>query len=127
MNKMTPIHNSNFQLKYNEVSDSKSDWFSPPRPGPDGDYPYRGLTPVRVTQLPNVPCPLQLHKRSPQQILEKKSQNVCFIKASSSSGNSQTTPEEDLTLIEEEIRMKLFYLEKVIEIMLLLKNSQLHL
>ena len=99
----------------NECSDMK---FSLPQLGPDGDYPYRGLTPVRVTQLPNVPCLLQLHKRSPKQILENKSFNASFLKTLTTNSKEFefSVDLDDLSLIEEEIQMKLFYLS-VIELL----------
>ena len=97
----------------NECRDMK---FSLPQLGPDGDYPYRGLTPVRVTQLPNVPCLLQLHKRSPKEILENKSANIGFMTDATFTSKEIEIDFDDLSMVEEEIQMKLFYLS-VIELL----------
>ena len=78
--------------------------------GPDGKFPYRGLTPVRVTQLPEVPCPLQLHKRSPKEILENKSVNIGFMTADTFTSKEIEIDFDDLSMVEEEIQMKLLYL-----------------
>ena len=80
--------------------------------GPDGKYPYRGLTSVRVTQLPEVPCPLQLHKRSPKEILENKSVNIAFMTAASITSKEIEIDVrvDDLSMVEEEIQMKFLFL-----------------
>ena len=80
--------------------------------GPDGKYPYRGLTSVRVTQLPEVPCPLQLHKRSPKEILENKSVNIAFMTGSTTVSKDIRIDVwvNELSMVEEEIQMKLLYL-----------------
>ena len=79
-------------------------------PGPA----FRGLTPVRMGRLADVPIQLSLQRRSPKEILQQKAKLVHSNKASTSTsndvniGNNRDIPVE---IVEEEIKTKLYYLE----------------
>ena len=79
---------------------------------------YRGLNPVQVKSLPQVPINLRLLSRSPQEILEKKAMLENPRSSSSSSSELSTTNLDDewqdlLMIVEEEIAQKLVDLENV--------------
>ena len=75
-------------------------------PGPA----FRGLTPVRMGRLADVPIQLRLQRRSPKEILQQKAKLVHTNKASTSDANvdKRDIPDE---IIKEEIKTKLYYLE----------------
>ena len=78
-------------------------------PGPA----FRGLTPVRMGRLADVPIQLSLQRRSPKEILQQKAKLVHTNKASTSTSNDVNIGNRDIPveIIEEEIKTKLYYLE----------------
>ena len=75
------------------------------------DVPYRGLTPVRISRLQDTPIPLQLQRRSPRQILEKKAKVRTTIPTTKDAKNKICSADESSIFdTDEEIRMKLHYL-----------------
>ena len=75
------------------------------------DVPYRGLTPVRITRLQDTPIPLQLQRRSPRQILEKKAKVRTTIPTTRDTKKEISSSDESSIFdTDEEIRMKLHYL-----------------
>ena len=75
-------------------------------PGPA----FRGLTPVRMGRLADVPIQLSLQRRSPKEILQQKAKLVHTSKASTSDANIDKR-DNPVEIIEEEIKTKLYYLE----------------
>ena len=75
-------------------------------PGPA----FRGLTPVRMGRLADVPIQLSLQRRSPKEILQQKAKLVHTNKASTSDANIDKR-DDPVEIIEEEIKTKLYYLE----------------
>lgn len=75
-------------------------------PGPA----FRGLTPVRMGRLADVPIQLSLQRRSPKEILQQKAKLVHISKASTSDANIDKR-DNPVEIIEEEIKTKLYYLE----------------
>ena len=78
-------------------------------PGPA----FRGLTPVRMGRLADVPIQLSLQRRSPKEILQQKAKLVHTNKASTSTSNDVNIGNRDtpIEIIEKEIKTKLYYLE----------------
>ena len=79
-------------------------------PGPA----FRGLTPVRMGRLADVPIQLSLQRRSPKEILKQKAKLVHHTnKASTSTSNDVNIGNRDtpIEIIEKEIKTKLYYLE----------------
>ena len=75
------------------------------------DVPYRGLTPVRISRLQDTPIPLQLQRRSPRQILEKKAKVRTTIPTTRDTKKEISSSDESSIFdTDEEIRMKLHYL-----------------
>ena len=75
-------------------------------PGPA----FRGLTPVRMGRLADVPIQLSLQRRSPKEILRQKAKLVHTNKASTSDADVDKRYIPDV-IIEEEIKTKLYYLQ----------------
>ena len=80
-----------------------------PGPGPA----FRGLTPVRMGRLADVPIQLRLQRRSPKEILQQKAKLVHTNRASTSTSNDVNIGNIDIPveIVEEEIKTKLYYLE----------------
>jgi len=78
-------------------------------PGPA----FRGLTPVRMGRLADVPIQLSLQRRSPKEILQQKAKLVHTNKASTITSIDVNIGNRDIPveIIEEEIKTKLYYLE----------------
>ena len=78
-------------------------------PGPA----FRGLTPVRMGRLADVPIQLRLQRRSPKEILQQKAKLVHTNRASTSTSNDVNIGNIDIPveIVEEEIKTKLYYLE----------------
>ena len=76
-------------------------------PGPA----FRGLTPVRMGRLADVPIQLSLQRRSPKEILQQKAKLVHTNKASTTSDANIVKRDNPVEIIEEEIKTKLYYLE----------------
>ena len=78
-------------------------------PGPA----FRGLTPVRMGRLADVPIQLSLQRRSPKEILQQKAKLVHTNKASTTTSIDVNIGNRDIPveIIEEEIKTKLYYLE----------------
>ena len=78
-------------------------------PGPA----FRGLTPVRMGRLADVPIQLSLQRRSPKEILQQKAKLVHTNRASTSTSNDVNIGNIDIPveIVEEEIKTKLYYLE----------------
>ena len=77
-------------------------------PGPA----FRGLTPVRMGRLADVPIQLSLQRRSPKEILLQKAKLVNTNRASTSTSSDVNIGNRDIPveIIEEEIKTKLYYL-----------------
>jgi len=67
--------------------------------------PYRGLRPAKVVTNQDMPFSLRMLSRSPREILEKKAEMVKVGKADTANVDEQA--------VENEIRVKLFYLEMI--------------
>ena len=74
------------------------------------DVPYRGLTPVRISRLQDTPIPLQLQRRSPRQILEQKAKVRTTPTTKDAKNKIGSADESSIFDTDEEIRMKLHYL-----------------
>ena len=74
------------------------------------DVPYRGLTPVRITRLQDTPIPLQLQRRSPRQIIEQKAKVRTTPTTKDAKKKISSADESSIFDTDEEIRMKLHYL-----------------
>ena len=78
------------------------------------DVPYRGLTPIRINCLQDIPIRLQLQRRSPRQILEQKAKVRTTIPSKKDVKNQpskiRTANECSIFDADEEIRVKLHYL-----------------
>ena len=74
---------------------------------------FRGLTPVRMGRLADVPIQLSLQRRSPKEILQQKAKlvRVHTNKASTTSDANIDKRDNPVEIIEEEIKTKLYYLE----------------
>ena len=102
---------ANTRERYGKRSSNRDQW---------DDFPYRGLTPVRVNQLQDTPYGLQIQKRSPREILEKKAENkrsfghlLHVTKDGRKLSKSKRKEDCFKSDTEEEILLKLHYLNTI--------------